>query len=254
MNIRKRVKYLYILSLVIISIVINACSTANDKKPQNAEEMYNLAIKEFEDEDWEDANKLFEVIKLQYAASKFADDAQYHIAEINYNKGEFILAAYNYNSLRRTYPTSKYYKTSLFKAGLCYYELSPPYDRDQEYTYKAIEKFQDYQRLYAGDSLSEQANIYIDELRDKLAHRAFFTAKLYMKLHSRKSALIYLDVVIAEFPDTKYYELAYYEKIKILATTFRNDELHLLIDKYKSLFPDGEHLKEVLEFERTNPK
>jgi outer membrane protein assembly factor BamD len=137
---------------------------------------------------------------------------------------------------------------------LCYYELSPPYDRDQEYTYKAVEKFQDYQRLYAGDSLSEKASTYIDELRNKLAHRAFFTAKLYIKLHSRKSSLIYLDVVIAEFPDTKYYELAYYEKIKILATTFRNDELHLVIDKYKNLFPEGKHLKKVLEFERTNPQ
>ena len=241
-----------ILLLITITLFIYACKSSDSTKPRSAEEMYNKAIKLFNDEDWEEANQLFEVIKLQYAASQYADDAQYHIAEINFNKGEFILAAYNYNSLRRTYPTSKYYKTALFKAGLCFYNLSPPYDRDQEYTVKAIEIFQDYQRLYAGDSLYNKAGEYIDELRDKLGHRAFFTAKLYQKLHSPNSALIYYDIVIDEYPDTQYYEQAFYEKIKILSATYRMEELSLVIKKYKTLFPNGRYINEVEKIEKQN--
>ncbi len=238
--------------VVLIAVLAISCSSTDSSRPRTAEEMYEKAMKLFEDEDWQEANQLFEVIKLQYAASQYADDAQFHIAEINFNKGEYILAAYNYNSLRRTYPTSKYYKTALFKAGLCYYELSPPYDRDQEYTVKAIETFQDYQMLYDGDSLSKKAGEYIDELRDKLAHRAFFTAKLYLKLHSPKSALIYFDIVIEEYPDTQYYETAHYEKIKILATTYRAEQLNLAIKKYKALFPNGKYIKEIERIEQLN--
>ncbi len=254
MKLIKQTKYLYILSFIAIVLLLAGCSSTKKNRPQNAEDMYKQAMKEFKEDNLQEANQLFEVIKLQYAASKFADDAQYHIAEINFKKDEYILAAYNYNSLRRTYPTSKYYKTALFKAAMCYYQLSPPFDRDQEYTHKAIEKFQDYQRLYAGDTLSEKAGKYIDELREKLAHRAFFTSQLYLKLHSKKSALVYLDVVIAEFPDTKYYEMAYYEKIKILGSTYRTDELSLMVGKYKSLFPNGKYIKEVLAIESTKLK
>jgi len=250
-NIKQVVK---LISAVFITVLVISCSSTDSSRPRTAEEMYEKAMKLFEDEDWIEANQLFEVIKLQYAASQYADDAQFHIAEINFNKGEFILAAYNYNSLRRTYPTSKYYKTALFKAGLCYYKLSPPYDRDQEYTVKAVETFQDYQMLYAGDSLSQKAGEYIEELRDKLAHRAFFTAKLYLKLHSPKSAMIYFDIVIEEYPDTQYYEQAHYEKIKILAGTYRIEQLNLAIQKYKTLFPNGKYIKEVEKIEQLNKK
>lgn len=247
-NIKK--KYLFPLFIGLLISSFWGCKSSDSDRPQTAEEMYNAAIILFEDEDWEEANKLFEVIKLQYGATQFADDAQYHLAEINFKKGEFILAAYNYNSLRRTFPTSKFYKVALYKAGLCYYELSPTYDRDQEYTHKAIDIFQDYQRIYNGDSLWTEAGNIIDELRDKLAHREFFTAQLYRKLHSSKSALIYLDVVISDYPDTQYYEKAYYEKIDILAGTFRVDETKILIEKYKKLFPEGDNIQKVLFIEQ----
>ena len=254
MNFNVRIgRYGYYIILIFLSaILLMSCASTDTEKPKNAEEMYNLAMKKFEDEDWEEANQLFEVIKLQYAASQYADDAQYHIAEINYNKGEFILAAYNYNSLRRTYPTSPYFKKALFMAGMCYYKLSPPYDRDQEYTVKAIDMFQSYERLYAGDSLSKKAKNYIDELRNKLGHRAFFTAELYEKLHSPKSALIYYDVVIDEYPDTKYFEDAYFKKILILSRTYRIEELNLAIKKYKELFPNGKYIDEVNQIEKNN--
>lgn len=255
MTLKKIKKYIYYLSIFVFTgFIIISCKSSDNIKPQNAKEMYDLAMKKFQDEDWEDANQLFEVIKLQYAASQYADDAQYHIAEINFNKGQYILAAYNYNSLRRTYPTSPYFKEALFKAGLCYYKLSPPYDRDQEYTVKAIDVFQSYQHLYAGDSLSTEAGNFIDELRNKLGHRAFFTAKLYLKLHNPKAALIYLGIVIDEYPDTRYFEIAHYEKIKILSNSSGNEELNLAIKKYKTLFPKGKYIKEVEEIEKNNKR
>ena len=251
MRLEKMKKYIFnILIFIFVGLIVISCKSSDSIKPKNAQEMYKVAMEKFQDEDWEEANQLFEVIKLQYAASQYADDAQYHIAEINFNKGQYILAAYNFNSLRRTYPTSPYFRKALFKAGLCYYKLSPPFDRDQEYTVKAIEVFQSYQHLYAGDSLSKQAVKYIDELRDKLGHRAFFTAKLYLKLHSRKAALIYFDIVIDEYPDTKYFEMAHYEKVKVLSATHRKEELSFAIQKYKTLFPNGKYINEIEKIEK----
>ena len=244
----------YTSTIASALIILISCKTANSIEEKTPERMFDKAMEKFKNEDWQEASQLFEVINLQYGASEYADDAQYHLAEIYYEKGEFILAAYNYNSLRRTYPTSPFFKISLYKAGLCYNELSPPFDRDQDYTFKAIETFQDYQSLYPGDSLFDKAGNFIDVLRNKLAQREFETAKLYQKLYSPKASLIYLDAVINEYPDTQFYELAYLEKINVLTLIKRQTEALNAIKLYKDLFPKGKYLNEVIALEQTLQK
>jgi outer membrane protein assembly factor BamD len=191
----------------------------------------------------------FDILKLQYPASIYADDAQYYLAEINFKKGEFVLAAYNYNYLRRAYPNSEFYKEAMFKTALSYYELSPTYDRDQEYTFKAIQAFAEFQAFFPQDSLSKIANEKIIELRDKLGHREFFTAELYRKLYSPRASLIYYDAVIEDYPDTKYYELAYVGKIEVLYELFRYDEALGLIKLFRQIFPNSSYLDKIKSLE-----
>lgn len=244
-------KQVLIFTIAVILIITTiGCKQTNVREPQSPETMFEKAMEKFENEDWLEAKQLFDVIKLQYSASRFADLAQFHIAEIHFKKKEYILAAYNYNMLRRSYPTSQYYKLSLFKAAYCYYLLSPTFDRDQEYTMKAIETFQDYQRLYAGDSLSEESGKHINELRNKLAEREFTTAKLYIKLQSPRSALVYLDALIADYPDTKFYEQAYFEKISIHLQINQKENAKNAIEKYKKLFPNGQFINLVTALEQ----
>ncbi len=89
------------------------------------------------------------------------------------------------------------------------------FERDQEYTVKAIESFQEFQYLYPDkDSLFSVASEKISELRTKLAHREYFTATLYRKLNAPLAAKIYFDRVINDYDDTEYYEPAYFEKLK----------------------------------------
>jgi outer membrane protein assembly factor BamD len=203
------------------------------------------AMSLFHDEDYLEAEKLFELIRLQFSASQYADDAQFYLAEANFNRREYIYAAYNYNMLRRIYPHSDYTRKSLFQSGMCYYKLSPNFDRDQEYTVKAIQTFSEFQTIYPDDSLYNQATNYIKELREKLGHREFFTAELYRKLYSPVSALIYYDAVISDYPDTEYYEPAMYGKIEVLIELKRFDEAKSLIDLYKRLFPNGTNIDKI---------
>lgn len=242
---------LTIFTLAVIAIIsISSCKQTSIREPQAPETMFEKAMEKFEKEDWLEAKQLFEVIKLQYSASRFADLAQFHIAEIHFKKKEYILAAYNYNMLRRSYPTSQYYKLSLYRAAYCYFLLSPTFDRDQEYTNKAIETFQDYQRLYAGDSLSDESGKHITELRNKLAEREFSTAQLYLKLQSPRSALVYIDALITDYPDTKFYEQAYYEKISIHLQINQHENAKNTIERYKKLFPNGNYRNSVLALEQ----
>jgi len=240
----KLMKPIYIL-ILLLSFLIISCNSVDIAKTGTAEEIYNEAMRLYAEEDFLDAKKLYDIIKLQHPASKFAEYSQFFMAEINYKQNEYIIAAFNYNTLRRVYPTSKYAKIAMYKAAECYFKKSPDFDRDLEYIKKALSAFQEFQYVYATDSLYDQATIYIDKLRNTLAHREYFTADLYLKLSSPRSALIYFEEVLNEYADTDYFEPAYHGKIKTLKIIKRYDEALGLAGIYLRKFPDGEHRDEV---------
>ena len=241
-----KTKYLLI---VIISFAIISCKSTDDAKYATDEEVYLNAMKYFKDKKYQLASETFDIISLQYPASKYADDSQYYLAEINFAEEKYVLAEFNYQKLIRNYPASDYSKTAAYKVALCNYFLSPPYDRDQQYTQSAIKAFQEFQMLYPSDSLSNEASKKIQELRNKLAYREFYTAEIYQKLDSPISSLLYYDEVIKNYPDTKYYEPAFFGKINTLYNIKRYEQIKSLIQIYKQTFPKSDNLAKINEIE-----
>lgn len=237
--------FYFLFCFLFCAIIFFGCSSVQKEEIKSAEELFLFAKKEFEKKNYEEASKYFDILKLQYPASEFADDAQYYLAEINFLRGEYIIAAFHYSALRRYYPSSPYCKESLFKTALCYYNLSPSFDREQEYTFKAIETFQEFQNMYPADSLAKFANEYFKELRNKLAYRNYFIASLYYKWSSYKSALIYLDFVIEEYSDSDFVEDAYWMKMEIYKKSKLFLDLEEIIKEYMNKFPNGKFISQV---------
>lgn len=238
-------KFLCFFATVIILMSLESCSSAQLTEIRTADDLFKLAKEKYDKEDYEEASKLFDLLKLQYPASQYADDAQFYLAEISFKRGEYIMAAFHYNWLRRSYTNSPYSKESLYKTALCYYNLSPPFDRDQEYTFKAIEAFQDFQNIYPADSLSVLAGNYIKELRNKLAYRNYFVASLYYKWLSYKSSLVYIDFVLDDFSDSDYVEDAYWLKISIYKEMKLFLDLKEILKNYRNKFPNGKYISQV---------
>jgi len=238
-------KKILLLNVILCSIIIASCGGTKLPDSTNPEEIFNAGLKFLEDEDYLEAKQMFELIILQYPASQFADDAQYYQGEVSYRREEFIMAAFNYNRLRRQYPGSPFSKDALFKSALSYYRISPPYDRDQENTRKAIEAFQEFQYLYPDDKLKQDASDKIQEMRNKLAYREYFTGLLYRKLDSPRSSVIYFDAVINNYQDTDYYEPAFFSKIEVLIFMKKSKEAESIIIAYKSNFPKSDKIPEL---------
>jgi len=249
-NFNIKIKQLIILFSVV---VLFSCASSEQTEVKNAENLFNKGMKLFNDEDYLEAKNTFDLIRLQYPASQFADDAQYYISECHFKREEYILASFNYNMLRRLHPNSQYYRESSFKAAFSFYKLAPQYDLDPDYTMRAIKAMSEFQASYSGDSLAVVMNGYIQELRDRLAEREYQTALLYRKLNSPQSALIYYDAVINDYDDTKFFELAYIGKIEVLIEMKFWEQAKTTIGYYYILFKSSENQSKVKKLEEQMP-
>ncbi len=238
-------KKVNIILLILLATYSFGCKSTDKFESRNPEEIFNKAVEYYNDEKYLEAKNLFELFKYQYSATEWADDALYYLGEIAFQRKEYVIAAFSFNQLRRSYPGSSFAKLSLFKTAMSFNELSPKFDRDQEYTRKAIQAFQEFQYVYPDDSLYAEAGNKINELRSKLALREFSTAELYRKLDSPYSSLIYYNSVINDYNDTEYYEPAFFGKIEVLMLMEKYDEAKGTIEVYRKLFPRGKYISQV---------
>lgn len=220
-------------------MVVFGCAQKVTVAPRNVDEYYEQALDAFNNENLAVAQRYFDAIKLQYPASKYADDAQYYLAEINVKKNENILAAYNYNQLRRTFPNSEYAKISAYKAAMSSMRQSPKFDRDQDYTKQAIKAFSEFQALYPKDSLTLEAGKQIRDLRSKLAEHDYRTAELYIKLNAPRASLTYYDLVLNNYPDTEFLEPSFLGRARMLVRLKRFQEAEEALRLYRQRFPQG---------------
>ena len=96
-----------LLLVATVLALLGCASTEEQQQRRTVDQIFAEGFEAYEDGDWNDALAKFDIIKLQYPTSKFAADAQFYIAEINYKRGEFVLAAFNYSVVRRSFPSSQ---------------------------------------------------------------------------------------------------------------------------------------------------
>lgn len=144
------------------------------------------------------------------------DEAQYYLAMSHFKRDEFILAAFEFETLIKSYPTSELVNQARFNMALSYFNLSPEYYLDQTYTQIAIDEFQNYIELYSDDPKVAEAKDKINQLRNKIALKYFKNAELYISLNEQNAALIYYDYVLKDYFDSQYADDALLGKITVL--------------------------------------
>lgn len=226
-------------------VCLGACKSIPEPDVRDVEALFRAARLAYERREDALAQKWLEIIRTQYPASQYADDALFLLAELHFRRGEYLMASFLYNQLRQAYPQSPYAREALYKIGQAYSALSPPYDRDQDYTYKALQFLQEFRQLYPADSLTPAVERQIHQLRTKLAQRDYSIAQLYRKLRSPESALIYYDSVVQQYGDTDFAELAFVGKIEVLLQLGRWREAQQAVETYRRLFPNGAQRKLV---------
>jgi outer membrane protein assembly factor BamD len=216
----------------------SGCGSSDDATKQlSAEERYELGMKAFKDEDYLAAIEEFKVVSLQYLGSKVADSAQFFMAESRYLRGEYILAAFEYDILIRDMPSSIFVSRSRFRRATCFFELSPQSRLDQNYSRKAIDEYQAFLEYHPADTLAPLAEKRIVELNTKLAKKDYESGMTYMHLEYYKAATYYFDLVLEKYHDTQYAEPALLKKAEALTNRKKYADAKESVDKFRAKYP-----------------
>ncbi len=228
------------------TMMIAACGGSGQiEQTGSVEERFRRGMAALEDEDYEKAKQIFEVIVIQDPASEYADDAQFYLGESYFRQKDYKLAAFNFNRLRSSFPNSQFYKQALFEAAESYYMSAPEFNRDQRDTKVAIDQFKIFADFYPNDSLSAVARDRVKELRSRLAQKDYMTAEQYMKLDEYKSALIYYERVMELYADTDYAAMALVGRIRALGELDRKPEALAAARAYLSENASGQQAAQI---------
>jgi outer membrane protein assembly factor BamD len=224
---------------LVAALMIGGCSSKETTTNLTAEERFQKAKALFDNEDYLEAINEFTIITLQYQGSAVAGDAQFFLAECRFKRGEFLLASYEYQTLRRNMPASPRVPEAMYKLGLAFYNLAPKSRLDQQYTKRAIDELQAFVEYYPTSEFVADASAKITELNTRLAKKDFDTAQLYSTMDYHKSAIFYYDNVIEKYHDTEFAPLAYLGKVELLMGRKKYRDAKTEIAKFLAKYPNS---------------
>lgn len=227
------------LIYIILSVFIYSCSSSegSDIKTDDPERAFRLAKRKYDNKDYLEAIDDFSLIKIKFPGTSVSDRAQFYLADSYYHREEYILAAYEFEGMLKNYPLSPLLPETRYKLGLCYYNLSPKYSLDQEFTNYAIDELQLYIELYPEDKNVRDAEKKLNELKGKLAYKNYRTGILYMKMDDYKAAALYFKSVYEEYVDSDWADDAMLGEAEALINAQKNDEAKRVLERFHKLFP-----------------
>jgi len=162
------------------------------------------------------SSELYKAFLERYPGDDRSDVAQFRLAESYFHDGEYELAAVEYQILLANYGYSDYAPESLFRIGVCYWEQAPKPVRDQQKSYDALAKFEQFIQTFPDHPLVPEAREYVRKVHRRLAEKAMIALRWYYKRGRFKAAMIYCDKIIDSYPDNEFYVEALYLKGTIL--------------------------------------
>ncbi|MDX1638401.1 MAG: outer membrane protein assembly factor BamD [Balneolaceae bacterium] len=240
------------VAILAVTLLFSACSKENYiQRGDSLPVAYKKSMRLFQNGDYSDAVNGFETVFQLGRGTEYARNAQYYLAESHFNNENYLMAASEYERYSSLYPRSERREEVDFKEAYCYYKLSPRYRLDQKFTRRAIEKFNLFESRYPDSDRLQEIGNYVDQMREKLAHKMYNAADLYMRIDEYEAAAIYYGLTIDQYPETQWAEQALVDQINAYNTYAENsvrskqeERYQKAIEsyeKYLQLWPQGEH-------------
>lgn len=196
--------------LIVVVMLAVSCNKRYEAAMKSTDKdlILQTANEFFAEGKWAYAVELYSRVAASFSGTEEAANILYNSAEANFQDRNYRLAAHQFKNFYVTNPTDPRAEDAAFKSAYAYYTDSPKYNLDQTSTHSAMNELQSFINAFPNSPKVDEANGYINELREKLEKKAFEIAKIYHKTMKYKAAALAFDNMLDDFPDTKFREEA----------------------------------------------
>ncbi len=246
-------------TLIAFALILTGLSSCGHfqklLKSNDYEEKYAMALKFYENKEYNKTLQLFDQITPIYRGTDKAQKIEFMYAMCHYGQKDYIMASYYFKRYYQSYPKAEQAEEALFLSAYSNYLDSPRFSLDQATTVDAIQEMKLFISRYPDSDKVEQAKSLIAEMENRLELKAFETAKLYLKMSDYKAAIASLDAFINQYQLSEYHEEALFLIIKanyeyaINSVAMRQEERFTLTSEayvdFIAQYPESKFLKEA---------
>jgi len=212
--------------LVGLAISLTACGSIGGNSKERlayierpAELIYNQAVDQLENRDWNEAKLLFQEVERQHPFSKWARRSMVMSAYASYRSAEYdesIAQAQRFLGLHPGSDTAPY---AYYLIAINYYDQIFDVGRDQATTVSAEAALQQVVRRYPDSDYARDARLKLELTHDHLAGKEMAIGRYYLKQSQHLAAIGRFKTVVTDYETTSQTEEA----------------LHRLVESYVSI-------------------
>lgn len=251
----------YFLSLALITVLCSGCTEYSKiLKSKDVNAKFEYAKKAYDEKKYVQAATLLGDVYTPLRGTPNGEEALFLLAMSNYENKDYANANVYFKTYYQRYPKGTYAEQARFYSGYGYYLDSPDPQLDQTNTIKAIEELQKYLDYYPRSERATIARDAIFELQDKLTLKELQNARLYYNLgnymgNNYRAAVIVCENALKSYPYSKYREdfemlilKSKFQEAKHSVDEKMRDRYRDVVDEYYSFinnYPESKHLSEA---------
>jgi outer membrane protein assembly factor BamD len=189
--------------------LISGCSSGPTRDSNSAEGAFLTAEDYEKDERFEEALTKYREVMNKHPYSRFAVEAKIRIANIHYERENFIEAQTAYQLVKDLHPKHEKIDYITFRLAMSYFsQLPSTIDRDLSLAHKANLHFDEVANSYPKSNFVKEAGEKKIEALKMLAEKESYIAYFYFHRDMYDSALRRYEKILAQFKGTGFELLA----------------------------------------------
>ena len=204
------------LAVALLALSLAGCglfgNTLDPKKDWTAADFYKAAKEEFDNQNWEQAVKLYEQLEAKFPYGRFAQQAQIEIAYAYYKQGEAAQAIAALDKFLKLHPNHPNVEYALYLKALVNFreDLGPLSrvitqdlaDRDPKAARESFEGFKELVTRFPESRYAPDARERMAYLIEALARHEIVVARYYLRRGAYLAAANRAQDAITRFPNS----------------------------------------------------
>lgn len=189
-----------ILAIITACLLLFACASKPVKKSENPGDLYVEGVNLMKAKKYGKATEKFTEIRENFPFDPMALIATVKLGDAHFERKDYNLALSVYEDFFKAHPEDENIPYVLLRIGECYEKLALSLDRDQTYTFKAIERYTYLINRYPSSDFVPTAEASLKRLNQRLAERELYVGEFYYRTSQYNAAIIRLQSLVEKYP------------------------------------------------------